>query len=296
MPNEIKKIANDFIRDLEERKKRTARTVEHYNLYLQRFLKWLEQNNVKNINEIDSKIITNYSSWLDNFKDPIRKTVLSKSTRNYYLIAVRGLVEFASRKGIKSVRAIDVKLSKINKEKVNYLQKDELVLLLEAPNEVNQDPLITLRDKAVLEILFCTGLKVSAIANATRNQIDKASKNKFAFINLDKQKSEIIFSNQASSALQKYLSRRKDKNIYLFIGHDNAVNGRKASSGLSARSIERTIERYAKHAKLKKRVTPQVIRNTYLVNKILQGNDIELLKKELGFTNINTLKEYIRKI
>jgi len=295
MMNEIKKLANDFIRDLEERKKRTARTVEHYDLYLQRFLKWLDQNNVTNFNQIDSNVIANYRRWLENFRDPIRKTLLNKSTANYYLIAVRGLVEFATRKGLKGLRAIDVKLSKISKEKLNYLKKDELVLLLEAPNEVIQDSLITLRDKAVLEILFCTGLKVSALANATRNQIDK-SKNRFAFINLGKQKSELMFSNQASEALQKYLSKRKDKNQFLFISHDNAINGRKAQKGLSARSIERTIERYAKHANIKKRVTPQIIRNTYLVNKLLQGDDIEKLKNELGFASINTLKDHVRKI
>ncbi|KKR04769.1 MAG: Tyrosine recombinase XerC [Parcubacteria group bacterium GW2011_GWC2_39_14] len=295
MMNEIKKLANDFIRDLEERKKRTARTVEHYDLYLQRFLKWLDQNNVTDFNQIDFKVIASYRAWLENFKDPIRKTLLNKSTANYYLIAVRGLMEFATRKGFKGLRAIDVKLSKISKENLKYLKKDELVLLLEAPNEVNQDTLITLRDKAVLEMLFCTGLKVSSLANATRDQIDK-SKNKFIFINLGKQKRELIFSNQASEALQKYLSKRKDKNQFLFISHDNAISGRKAPKGLSARSIERTIERYAKHANLKKRVTPQIIRNTYLVNKLLQGDDIEKLKNELGFSSINTLKDHLRKI
>lgn len=296
MTNEIKKIVNDFLRELEERKKRTTRTVQHYDLYLQRFVKWLEQNSVTNFNQINPGVITNYHLWLENFKDPIRKTLLNKSTLNYYLIAVRGLVEYASRKGFKSLRANDIKLFKISKESVRYLKKDELVLLLEAPNDVVQDKLITLRDKAILEILFSTGLKVSVLASATRNQVDKAKQNKFVFTNLGKGKNELTFSNQASQALQKYLAKRKDKNIFLFIGHDNAVHGRKSVSGLSARSIERTIERYAKHAQIKKQVTPQMIRNTYLINKILQGENIEVLRKELGFTNINTLKEYERNI
>jgi len=294
MSVEIKKIANNFLHELEERKKRTVRTVAHYNLYLQRFINWLKETGITDFEQIDSKVLENYKSYLANYRDPIRKTFLNKSTLNYYLIAVRGLLEYAMRFEQKKVHYNDVKLAKISKEPLSFIKKDELVLLLEAPNEMKQEKIITLRDKAILEILFCTGFKVSEIAQAQREQIKEFKKDKLFFCK-QKNRIEVQLSYQATAALQKYLMHRKDKNKFLFIGHDNAAIGRKEQKPLSARSVERMIERYARYSGIKKRVTPQIIRNTYLVNKFIQGEDPSVLKEELGFKNINTVKEYYRK-
>lgn len=295
MASEIKKIITDYLRELEERKKRTTRTVAHYDLYLQRFSRWLAENKIANFDDINVDVVASYREWLENYRDPIRKTILNKSTLNYYLIAVRGLIEFATRKGNKLLRAADVKLSKISKNSLNHLKKDELILLLEAPGEIKQDKIIQLRDEAILEILFCSGLKVSQLAAATKAQIKKTITGKYTFL-CNENRNECILSNQAANSLEKYLSLRKDKNNFLFISHDNAVAKRRTQLGLSVRSIERIIARYAKHAKIKTAVTPQVIRNTHLVNKLLNGENLENIKSDLGFSNINTLKEYLRKI
>lgn len=283
----------DYISELEERKGRSVRTVRNYDFYLRRFATWLRENKVRSIEKFDEKDLEKYKRWLSQYQDPIRKVILKTTTQNYHLIALRGFLEYLYRIKVDSLKYNHVKLVKLVKKQIVFLEKDELVELLEAPHDYDQDKIIKRRDKAILELLFSTGLKVSEVSGLQIAQLKPSVKK------LEKLKTsatdEIKLSNQAIETIKKYLSVRKDSNKNLFIGHDRAINNRKKVNGLSPRSIERIIEKYAKFISLKKPVSPQVIRHTFVINQIMRGADIEKLRIQLGFNDLNTLKAYINR-
>ena len=289
----LEQYITDYISELEERKGRSLRTVRNYDFYLRRFANWLRENKVRSIEKLDEKVLEKYKKWLSLYQDPIRKVVLKTTTQNYHMIALRGFLEYLSRIKVESLKYNRVKLVKLAKKQIVFLEKDELVELLEAPHDYDQDKIIKRRDKAILELLFSTGLKVSEVSGLQIAQLKPSIKK------LERLKAsaaeEIKLSNQAIETIKKYLSLRKDSNKNLFIGHDRAINNRKKVNGLSPRSMERIIEKYAKFISLKKPVSPQVIRHTFVINQIMRGVDLKVLQGQLGFKDLNTLKAYINR-
>ena len=283
----------DYIFELEERKGRSVRTVRNYDFYLRRFAFWLRENKIRSIERLDEKVLGEYKNWLSKYQDPIRKVVIKKTTQNYHLIALRGFLEFLSRQKVETLKFNRVKLVKLDKKKINFLEKDELIELLEAPNDYDQDKIIKQRDKAVLELLFSTGLKVSEISVLQISQLSPTIKKLESLKRLGLE--NLKLSNQSIETIKKYLAIRKDNNKNLFIGHDRAINTRKKINGLSSRSIERIIEKYAKFIGLRRSVSPQVIRHTFVINQIMRGADLLDLQKQLGFKDVNTLKAYINR-
>lgn len=291
--NKLDQQITEYISELEERKKRSLRTVRNYDFYLRRFSIWLSKQNISSIQKVTEETIEKYRDWLKKYQDPVRKTLLKQTTINYHLIALRNFLEFLMRRRVVVINYNRVKLDKIKGIRNVYLEKDELVKLLEAPIDFENDKILRARDKALLEVLFSTGLKVSEITRLRKKQL-KPNEKQSNFIELDSSARSNL-SNQAGRAIGKYLLLRKDKLQPLFISHDRAMLGRNQIAGLSARSIERLIEKYAKIIGLKKRVTPQVIRHTYAINKIVRGSDPDDLRKQLGFKDLATLKSYIRR-
>lgn len=289
----LEQYITDYISELEERKGRSARTVRNYDFYLRRFSQWLRENKVRSIEKFDESILKKYKEWLSLYRDPIRKVIIKDSTQNYHLIALRGFLEYLGRKKVKALGYKRVSLVKLDKKQVVFLEKDELVELLDSPNDYDQDKIIKQRDKAILELLFSTGLKVSEVSKLKIDQL-KPNLKKLESLNVIGSE-EIKLSNQSVQTIKKYLAIRKDSNKNLFIGHDRAINNRKKVRGLSSRSIERIIEKYAKFIGLKKPVSPQVIRHTFVINQIMRGVNLQKLQKQLGFKDLNTLKAYINR-
>jgi len=258
-------------------KKLNRLTIKNYQFYLNRFFEFAE---IKKPSDISLKKIQLFINYLSQLK--VHYKTLNKATINYHLIALRSFLKYLEIKKIKNIpSANEVKLEKIFRQPVT-LTKLDLEKLLEAPRKFNNPEIIKTRDKAILELLFSTGLKVSKIAylkikniDLVKNQITLASR---------------IFelSNQAKFWLKDYLKMRTDNIPSLFISHDRASRLRNKPVNLSARSIQRLVEKYAKSVGLTKKVTPQTLRQAYANKLLSQGLEVKEVQKKLGHKHINT--------
>lgn len=285
----MEKLVHNFLQYMEDNKKRSVRTVRNYDLYLRRFLGWLKENGGTDPEKITVEKIKKYQTWLKKIKNPIKKINLKENTQNYHLIAIRKFLRFLSAKNFNALPYAKVNLPRLKRTRIDFLDQKEAQALLESPNRAEQSPLIQCRDRAILEMLYCTGLKVSELAELKKDTIDL--KKAFFFIDGKGDERRIFISNQAKFWVKQYLIKRKEKNNYLFISHDRA--GRKRQpGGLTARSIERIVERYAKAAGIEKRVTPQMLRHTFALGLIRGGASAETVQSKLGHSSLTVTNEY----
>ncbi|MFH0988165.1 MAG: tyrosine-type recombinase/integrase [Parcubacteria group bacterium] len=286
----IDKLIVDFLHELEITKKRSWRTVRNYDLYLRRFAGWLIENKITEPKHIDVVLLRAYHEWLMHYRSPIKKSGLKRNTQNYHLIALRAFFRFLAKKGVKSASGADVRLVLLPKTVPVMLSKDELGKLLEAPLKKVQSAVIQFRDKALLELLNATGLRVSDIAELKRRDIDLKN------IKIRLNNRNITFSQQAGYWLAKYINERTDKSDYLFVGHDKTQGERQRQSnlvGLSVRSIERTVAHYAKISKINRRVTPHVLRHTFARHLLAKGGKCDDLQRQLGHKALATTRKYL---
>lgn len=290
----IIKHITGFLEYLEIEKGAASKTQENYSRYLNKFIKWLNTINSIDIkpHELTADLIWKYRIFLS--RSPISNTnpkPVSKKTQNYYLIALRNLLSYFAERDIQSLPVEKIKLAKDNTEQIpKFLSLDQIEKLFLAPDTSHN---IGLRDRAILEVLFSTGLRVAELAGLNKEQIK---------IKLDTEDLElsikgkggrvrvIYFSERAIKALGEYLKTRNDDDKALFI------NFRKANSPtsrrLTTRSIERILEKYSKIAGLPIDATPHTIRHTYATDLLNQGVDIRTVQEFLGHKNIATTQIY----
>jgi len=290
MDTSIQNLIKDFLAYLAEEKKRLPETIRNYNLYLRRFLFWVKN---KEIGQVDAKLIKNYKLWLNKQRDKNGRT-LQKNTQNYHLIALRTFLKYLNQKQVKALMPKQIQLSKLPKRQIEYLESSELEKFLAAPLNSKEQEIIKLRDKALLETLLATGLRVSELANLKKNDLNLTKSE--ILLRAKKIKPRITnLSNQARFNLQKYLAARKDKSEFIFTNHDRANltrNLSKKDQALTPRSIQRTVQKYAQQAGLPKKVTPAVIRHTFALNQLKQGVKLQDLQEKLGLTSPNAINIY----
>ncbi|MFC1613212.1 tyrosine-type recombinase/integrase [Patescibacteria group bacterium] len=293
----MKKHILQFLEYLETKKKRCDKgvlqyaptTSKNYDFYLSRFFKWANNNGISDIKKITANDIEKYKNWLNKFKDNNKKC-LKKNTQNYHLIALRSFLKYLNRANFKILDPIKIKLYKMPEQNIVSIKNSELERLLNAPLLTTPPPnpllrkegdarpaessennkIIMLRDKAILETLFSTGLRVSELSNLKTKQIQNNS-NKLLIKNNDKSKT-VYLSNQAKYWIKKYLDIRTDKSKYLFVSHDKAKNKRDSKgvsqyaptkyAPLTCRSIQRIVKKYAKLAGITKKISPHSFRNS----------------------------------
>ena len=278
----IDQLITEFLGNLEKRN-RTLRTVRNYDFYLRRFSVWLKEKDVLLSEDINNDLIKKYKTYLKRIKNPIKKINLKETTQNYHLIAIREFLKFLYRKKILAMGSKQVSLHKVKPIKMVVLQKDEIGKLLEAPQQIRQDSLISHRDRAVLELMFSTGAKVSEVADLVVKDIN-FKKQQVVIAKGQKNERVIELSNQSIYWLSKYLKSRGGTLPYLFVGHDRAKLKRKLKS-ISARSLERIVLKYGKVAGLEKKVTPQILRNTFASRLRKKGLGFQSIKTKLGTTS-----------
>jgi len=264
MPKNISTYLDNFINYLKKEKRRSAKTIENYNFYITRFITFCGDKTPTKINQA---AVAKYKLWLKKLID-IHGLPLRLNTQNYHLIALRTFLKFLRQKNINTLNPKKIHLAQTQNQKNPVLESRELNLLLEAPlglsrSDQNQIArLIAVRDKALLEVLFSTGLLVSQVSNLKIKDVE--SQKKLIIIGQKNKKGELLLSDNASYWLKKYLAQRKDKNYFLFIPYDKrtAPAGIKTKNNqpLSPRSIQRAVRKYAKLAGLTKPVTPHTLR------------------------------------
>jgi len=286
----IKKQISNYLEYLLVDRQRSVKTIENYRHYLFEFIKW---GKIANPEEITEKLVHDFRVHLaqdDNtpvIQQKKEETTLSKSTQNYYVIAIRGFLKFLVRFNVKSLSPDKVELGKAEQRKVDFLTIEEIERLLQACSGAS---LQKLRDQAILKLLFSAGLRISELVKLNRDSIN-LKKQEFSIKGKGNKVRIVFISDLTAEALQKYLNKRTDVDMALFIRlvkNQNEVNDLR----LSARSVQRMIKKYATEAGIVKKVTPHVLRHSFATNLLENGADIRSVQALLGHASINTTQIY----
>lgn len=282
----MKKLIQEFLEYLEIERGRSINTIENYHFYLNRFADFAK---VKSPAAINLDLIRKYRLWLNREVDS-RGNGLKKSTQNYHLIALRSFLKYLAKRDINSLAPEKIELAKMPERQVDFLEGDDLERLLEAPLETKESKIIQLRDKAILEMLFSTGLRVSELSKLKTDNVN-LNKEEFTIRGKGDKLRVAFLSNQTKYWLKQYIDARKDMSPYLFVRHDKA-KGKEEPKNLTPRSIQRLIKKYTIAAGITKDVTPHTLRHSFATDLLLNGADIRSVQAMLGHASITTTQIY----
>ena len=288
MSNTLEKNVLDFLEYLEVDKGLAPATITNYGFYLNRFADFALQRGVSRPEKISQDIVHKFRLMLSRATDREGETI-KKNTQNYHLIALRGFLKYLSKRNIKTLEPDKIELAKQEIRQVDFLEGSDLEKLLAAPLATRDPDIIKLRDQAMLELFFSTGLRVSELAKLTQEQIN-LNKDEFSVRGKGKKVRVVFLSDRARNAIKKYLAGRHDTNPYLFIGHDRASAG--SEGPITPRSIERLVAKYARLVGIMKRVTPHTLRHSYATDLLINGADIRSVQSMLGHASITTTQVY----
>lgn len=287
MSQNIEKLKREFLEYLEIEKGRSLKTVRNYDQYLSRFIDF---SRVKDPENITDETIRMFRLWLNRQESGTetegRKDTLKKKTQNYYLIALRAFLKFLRKREINSLSPEKIELAKTSERSLDLISSGDLEKLLSSPegNDVKN-----LRDKAILELLFSTGLRVSELCSLN-NDID-LNKDEFSVRGKGEKIRVVFLSDSAKEALRKYLNKRDDMDEAMFIQFGKNTANIK-SLRLTSRSIERIVKHYAIKAGISKKVTPHIIRHSFATDLLQNGADLRSVQALLGHSNIATTQVY----
>lgn len=284
----VQKLIKEFLEYLEIERGVSLKTVRNYKFYLNRFVGFAK---IDTPEKITSENVKEFRLWLNRQKNHKEET-LKKSTQNYHLIALRNFLKYLSRVGVKALAPEKIELSKLKGRIVEFLDVDDLRRFLNAPLKTTDSRIIKNRDKAILEMFFSTGLRVSELAGLTKEMVN-LKKDEFTVRGKGDKPRIVFISENARYYLKEYLAHRIDTSPFLFIRHDKASKGDKDEHlPLSPRSIERLVQKYAKLAGITKNVTPHTIRHSFATDLLAGGADIRSVQTMLGHSSIATTQIY----
>ncbi len=291
MSHNIKELKQQFLEYIEIEKGRSVKTVENYDRYLIRFLDFAK---VKSPSQITPTLIREYRLWLNRQTGARARSAhdhgntLKKKTQNYYLIALRAFLKYLAKQNIQTVSPEHIELAKTGERHLDLITKEELTALLKAPKG---DDLRALRDKAILELLFSTGLRVSELCSLTRDI--NLNADEFSVRGKGDKVRVVFMSDEARTALKKYLAKRTDLDCEaLFVKVPGVDRKMDQEKGLTTRSIERIIKEHAIKAGISKKVTPHIIRHCFATDLLGNGADLRSVQMLLGHANISTTQVY----
>ncbi len=290
----ILELKTQFLEYIEIEKGRAIRTVENYDHYLNVFL---TQTKITKPDDITNEKVREFRIWLNRQSAGNNRysgETMKKRTQNYYLIALRTFLKFLARRNIISLPADNIELAKVSERSIDVISQVELKRLLEAPNN-EKNPERQARDRAILELLFSTGLRVSELCSLT-NDLD-LHQDEFSIRGKGGKVRVVFLSEEAKKAIKDYLALRKDLSDALFVPvkeekNKNLKSSNPGDEGLTRRSIERIVKRYAVFAGITKKVTPHVIRHCFATDLLSNGADIRSVQAMLGHANIATTQIY----
>jgi site-specific recombinase XerD len=280
------KAKTDFLEYLEIEQNRSQKTIANYDHYLTRLIDF--GGDIK-VAEIDPELIRKWRLWLNrlgtNTSDELQKT-----TQNYHLIALRSFLKFCAKRGIPALAADKIELARTTRKQVTFLSTDEMTRLLLQP-DINT--LGCLRDRAILELLFSSGLRVSELVGLDKDHIN-LKRREFMVRGKGQKDRPIFISEDAAIWIQKYLDKRTDNTRPLFIRY----SGRKSVDltgnfhRLTARSVQRMVSRYALLAGITKHVSPHTLRHSFATDLLMNGADLRSVQALLGHSNVATTQIY----
>ncbi len=276
----------DFIEHLEVEGGRMPRTAENYEFYLNRFVEFAGDITPP---EITSELLRKYRLWLNRYRAADGET-LAMITQSYHLIALRGFLKYFSKRDIPSLAPDKIELPKTHRKQVTFLHYDEVLRLLE---QINTDEENGLRDRAILELLFSSGLRVSELVNLNRDHIN-TKRREFMVRGKGQKDRPVFISEAAADWVEQYLAVRQDTLAPLFISYSKNVEANTSGDyrRLTARSIQRMVSKYARLAGITKHVSPHTMRHSFATDLLMNGADLRSVQSMLGHSNIATTQIY----
>jgi len=287
---EIAKKIEQFLQYLQVEKGSSPLTVRNYRHYLCRFCNWMESQGIRQtLKDINQEVVRQYRVFLSNLSGEKGET-MSRRTQGYHVIALRSFLKWCIKNDLDVLSPEKIDLPKVQERQVKFLNGDQVDRLLNAPS------LSTIqgkRNKAILEVLFSTGLRVSELAKLDRDKID-LERREFGIIGKGGRARVVFLSTRAAEWVKKYLEEREDSYRPLFIRHkgkmDPSIPDEKMR--LSVRSIQRMIKKYVRKIKLPVDATPHVLRHSFATDLLIAGADLRSVQEMLGHKNISTTQIY----
>ncbi len=285
----VRKCVDKFLEHSEVAKNQSQKTIENYHHYLKRFCDWAGDITVK---QITLEKVQNFRLYLNRLTDARGEQLLNIKTQNYHIIALRAFLKWCIKNDYDTLAPEKIDLSKIPERSVEYLNRDELERLFKT---VSGRDIRSLRDRAILETLYSTGLRVSELTSLNRDQVDLK---RLEFMVRGKgRKNRIVFlSERAATAIADYLAFRDDNFKPLFLNYgrgrktDDILNDEKRRLGTVM--IQYLVRKYAKKAGIIKKVTPHVLRHSFATELLINGADIRSVQEMLGHASITTTQIY----
>ena len=276
----------DFIESLEVEGGRMPKTAENYEFYLNRFVEFAGDIAPA---QITAEVVRKYRLWLNRLEND-RGETLATITQAYHLIALRGFLKYLVKRDIPSLAPEKIELPKTHRKQVTFLHYDEVMRLLE---QVDTSTETGLRDRAILELLFSSGLRVSELVGLNRDHIN-TKRREFMVRGKGQKDRPIFISKTAAEWVDRYLAERHDSLVPLFISYSKNVEANTSGDyrRLSARSIQRMISQYARLAGVTKHVSPHTMRHSFATDLLMNGADIRSVQSMLGHSNIATTQIY----
>ncbi|MGD0523303.1 MAG: tyrosine-type recombinase/integrase [Candidatus Microgenomates bacterium] len=288
--SEIAKKSAQFLEYLQVEKGSSLLTIRNYRHYLARFMAWMQRNGIRqDLADINQDVVRQYRVFLTSLKGEKTDT-MARRTQGYHVIALRSFLKYLIKNDYEVMSPEKIDLPKLEDRQVKFLSGDQVDRLLNSPS------LSTIqgkRDKAILEVLFSTGLRVSELTKLDRDKID-LDRREFGIIGKGGRARVVFLSTRAADWLKKYLAERLDHYKPLFIRHkgkmDVATPDEKMR--LTCRSVQRLIHKYAHKIKLPIEVTPHVLRHSFATDLLMAGADLRSVQEMLGHKNISTTQIY----
>ncbi len=276
----------DYIEHLEVEGGRSVKTAENYKLYLERFIEFTDDITV---DKITSEVIRKYRLWLNRYKND-NEGELATITQGYHLIALRGFLGYLSKRDIVSLSADKIELPKVARKQVTFLHFDEVTRMLDT---IPLDNETGLRDRAIIELLFSSGLRVSELVNLNRDHVN-TKRREFMVRGKGRKDRPVFIGEAAAGRVEDYLASRLDNLPPLFLSYSR--NNLSSMTGdyrrLTSRSIQRMVTKYARLAGITKHVSPHTMRHSFATDLLMNGADIRSVQSMLGHSNISTTQVY----
>jgi site-specific recombinase XerD len=281
------KAKTDFLEYLEIEQNRSQKTIRNYDHYLTRLLDFAGDE--IQITDIDVELIRKWRLWLNRLGTNTSDE-LGKSTLNYHLIALRSFFKFCAKRDIPALAADKIELARTVRKQVTFLGEEELERLFAQPD---LEKMSGLRDRAILELLFSSGLRVSELVGLDRDHIN-LRRREFMVRGKGQKDRPIFISQEATEWLQRYIDKREDNTKPLFVRYSGskAVDLSGNYHRLTVRSVQRLVSQYARLAGITKHVSPHTMRHSFATDLLMNGADLRSVQAMLGHSNISTTQIY----
>ncbi len=284
-----------FLEYLEIERNRSKLTLRNYDHYLKRFVAFCKSQGVTDPEDIDLELLRSFRLYLNRLVQQDKN--LKIITQNYHLIAIRSFLKYLSRRDIKSLAAEKIELPKTPARTVDFLEAEEVQRLIDATQQ-EKHKLTQLRDRAILEFLFSTGLRISELVSLRKDNVN-LKRGEFSVRGKGDKMRLVFLSDRAIEHLQKYLDERNDNSRALFIRHDEKQSVEKqmksiseSMPGVTPRTVQRLIKKYTTIAGIMKNISPHTLRHSFATDLLNNGADLRSVQELLGHASISTTQIY----